>query len=150
MLTNSRDVLHCSSGNPFAEASAEVGSRRALAILVHSLEEKQRTGMWWRRELLGLYAPVLQLDSDGKPNVISGPRLYRRMDRIGILSNHRVSMTDKKKAAPRRKWSAKVKTESTYPPEGLFNKSAAVIARTLASPEVSPKGPGSGMRMLSF
>lgn len=59
-------------------------------------------------------------------------------------------VTGKKKAAPRRKWSAKVHTESTYPPEGLFNKSAAVIARTLASPEVSPKGPGSGMRMLSF
>lgn len=59
-------------------------------------------------------------------------------------------VTGKKKAAPRRKWSTKVHTESTYPPEGLFNKSAAVIARTLASPEVSPKGPGSGMRMLSF
>ena len=59
-------------------------------------------------------------------------------------------MTAKKKGAPRRKWSAKVDTESTYPPEGLFNKSAATIARTLASPEVSPKGPGSGMRMLTF
>jgi len=60
------------------------------------------------------------------------------------------SMTAAKKAAPRRKWSAKVDTESTYPPEGLFNKSAAVIARTLASTKVSPKGPGSGMRMLTF
>lgn len=59
-------------------------------------------------------------------------------------------MTAKKKAAPRRKWSAKVNTESTYPPEGLFNKSAATIARTLASREVSPKGPASGMRMLTF
>lgn len=59
-------------------------------------------------------------------------------------------MTEKKKVAHRRKWSAKIHTESTYPPEGLFNKSAGVIARTLASPEVSPKGPGSGMRMLSF
>jgi len=59
-------------------------------------------------------------------------------------------MAARKKAAPRRKWSAKVHTESTYPPEGLFKKSAAVIARTLASPEVSPKGPGSGMRMLTF
>jgi len=56
----------------------------------------------------------------------------------------------RQKAAPRRKWSAKVQTESTSPPEGLFNKSAAIIARTLASPEVSPKGPGSGMRMLTF
>ena len=59
-------------------------------------------------------------------------------------------MAARKKAASRHKWSAKVHTESTNPPEGLFNKSAAVIARTLASPKVSPKGPGSGMRMLSF
>jgi hypothetical protein len=49
-----------------------------------------------------------------------------------------------------RKWSGKVNTDSTHPPEGLFNKDAATIARTLASAKVSPKGPGSGMRMLSF
>jgi len=50
----------------------------------------------------------------------------------------------------KRKWSASVKTESTYPPAGLFNKDAATIARTLASKRVSPKGPGSGMRILTF
>ena len=50
----------------------------------------------------------------------------------------------------KKRWVAGVKTESTYPPEGLFTKSAATIARTLASKEVSPKGPGSGMRMLSY
>ena len=50
----------------------------------------------------------------------------------------------------KRKWSANVKTESTHPPAGLFNKDAATIARTLASKRVSPKGPGSGMRMLTF
>lgn len=49
-----------------------------------------------------------------------------------------------------RRWSAKVKTVSTDPPVGLFTKSAPVIARTLASKRVSPKGPGSGMRMLTF
>ena len=49
-----------------------------------------------------------------------------------------------------RKWSAKVKTDSTHPPAGLFNKSAATIARTLALRKVSPKGPASGMRMLNF
>jgi len=31
-----------------------------------------------------------------------------------------------------------------------FNKSPAVIAKALASKKVSPKGPGSGMRMLTF
>jgi Protein of unknown function (DUF3175) len=50
----------------------------------------------------------------------------------------------------KRRWSAKVKTDSTHPPAGLFNKDAATIARTLASKRVSPKGPGSGMRMLTF
>jgi tRNA(adenine34) deaminase len=55
-----------------------------------------------------------------------------------------------KKAHSSKKWSGKVKTVSTYPPEGLFNKDPATIARTLASKKVSPKGPGSGMRMLTF
>jgi hypothetical protein len=49
-----------------------------------------------------------------------------------------------------RKWSAGVKTNSTSPPEGLFTKSASVIARTLATKKVSPKGPASGLRMLTF
>lgn len=49
-----------------------------------------------------------------------------------------------------RKWVAKVKTDSTHPPEGLFTKDASTIARTLASKKVSPKGPGSGMRMLNY
>ena len=48
------------------------------------------------------------------------------------------------------KWVAKVKTISTYPPPGLFTRSASTIARTLASKKVSPKGPGSGMRMLTY
>jgi hypothetical protein len=43
-----------------------------------------------------------------------------------------------------------VTTDSTHPEAGLFNKSASTIARSLASKKVSPKGPGSGMRMLNF
>ena len=45
---------------------------------------------------------------------------------------------------------AKVTTDSTHPPRGLFTKSAATIARTLALKNVSPKGIGSGMRMLTY
>jgi tRNA(adenine34) deaminase len=47
-------------------------------------------------------------------------------------------------------WVAGVTTVSTYPPPGLFTRSAATIARTLASKEVSPKGPVSGLRMLLY
>ncbi len=49
-----------------------------------------------------------------------------------------------------KKWVRTVTTDSTHPPEGLFTKSPAVIARTLASKKVSPKGPQSGMRMLTY
>lgn len=56
----------------------------------------------------------------------------------------------KKSPGTPRKWSAGVTTTSTRPPEGLFTESAAVIARTLASKKVSPKGPVSGLRMLTF
>jgi hypothetical protein len=52
--------------------------------------------------------------------------------------------------ATKKKWSAKVNTDSTHPDEGLFNESASAIAKALASKEVSPKGPASGMRMLNF
>jgi len=49
-----------------------------------------------------------------------------------------------------KRWVRKVKTDSTHPPRGLFNQSAAKIAKSLASKRVSPKGPGSGMRMLTY
>ena len=51
---------------------------------------------------------------------------------------------------PGRLWVARVTTDSTHPPPGLFTKDAETIARTLASKKVSPKGPGSGMRMLTY
>jgi hypothetical protein len=58
--------------------------------------------------------------------------------------------TSTKKRGAAKKWSAGVTTSSTKPPEGLFTKSAAVIARSLASKKVSPKGLASGLRMLTF
>jgi tRNA(adenine34) deaminase len=52
--------------------------------------------------------------------------------------------------AKKKRWIATVKTVSTFPPAGLFTKDAATIAKSLASKRVSPKGPGSGMRMLTY
>ena len=48
------------------------------------------------------------------------------------------------------RWIRTVKTDSTHPPTGLFTRDPATIARKLASKQVSPKGPGSGMRMLTY
>jgi tRNA(adenine34) deaminase len=51
---------------------------------------------------------------------------------------------------PAKKWVKDVKTESTAPPAELFKKDARTIARSLASKKVSPKGIGSGIRMLQY
>jgi len=49
-----------------------------------------------------------------------------------------------------KRWSSLVKTVSTHPPESLFTRDARTIARTMASRRVSPKGVGSGIRMIQF
>src|SRR5258708_36548807 len=41
-------------------------------------------------------------------------------------------------------------TDSTHHPSGLFTKSAATVARTLASRRVSPTRAVSGLRMLTY
>ena len=61
-----------------------------------------------------------------------------------------MSVSKRKPPSEPKKWSANVKTTSTYPPPGLFTKSAREIARILATKKVSPKGPVSGLRILSF
>jgi hypothetical protein len=50
----------------------------------------------------------------------------------------------------KKRWGARVTTDSTHPPEGLFAKSATTIARTPASRKVSPKGVASGMQMPNY
>jgi tRNA(adenine34) deaminase len=54
------------------------------------------------------------------------------------------------KTTKSKRWAAQVKTDSTHPQARLFTRSAATIAKALASKRVSPKGPGSGMRMLNY
>ncbi len=54
------------------------------------------------------------------------------------------------KSTTKRRWVRDVKTVSTYPPEGTFAKDAETIARVMASKKVSPKGIGSGIRMIQF
>ena len=57
-------------------------------------------------------------------------------------------MTAKKRA--NKYWVHKVKTVSTFPPSGIFTKDAPTIARAMASKKVSPKGIGSGVRMIQY
>src|SRR3989441_9603395 len=65
-------------------------------------------------------------------------------------------MTSRKTTAPatrrgsKRKWVRTVTTDSTHPARGTFTGSAAEIARTMARKDVSPRGIGSGIRMIQY
>ena len=74
----------------------------------------------------------------------------RRLEKSSARILGKEAPTQETPMATKRKWSAKVTTDSTHPDQGLFNKSASAIAKALASKKVSPKGPASGMRMLNF
>jgi hypothetical protein len=50
----------------------------------------------------------------------------------------------------KRRWAAKIKTESTFPPPGTFKKPAAEVARIMARKSVSPGGIGSAIRMVQM
>jgi len=61
LLRNSAPVLRLLRSNPFAEAPPRY--IRAVVYRYHFTDSATRraTGAWWRRERLGLYAPVLTL-----------------------------------------------------------------------------------------
>ncbi len=73
LLTNDPDVLALFAGNPFPDSPP----RQVRAVLWQywftSMEQKRRTGDWWRRRLLGVYAPVLERDPAGAVSVVAMP-----------------------------------------------------------------------------
>lgn len=56
----------------------------------------------------------------------------------------------RQKGKSSNRWVRTVTTTSTAPPPGTFNKRAPEIARIMARRSVSPKGPGSGIRMIQY
>ena len=56
---NSRDVLELFRGNTFGGKPPKLVRAVLWQYWFTSMKEKRETGNWWRRQLLGLYAPVL-------------------------------------------------------------------------------------------
>ena len=77
LLANNQDVLSLFAGNPFGETAPRFVRAVIWQYWFTSLEEKRRTGMWWRREDLGLYAPTLTRMPDGKLGVVEWPQQSR-------------------------------------------------------------------------
>lgn len=66
LLTNSPPVLYLFAGNPFPNAPPQKVRAVIWQYWFTDWETKRKTGAWWRRELLGLYAPVIDRTPDGK------------------------------------------------------------------------------------
>jgi hypothetical protein len=73
LLTASPDVLALFAGNPFAQSPPKYVRAVLWQYWFTSMAEKRATGLWWRRQLLGLYAPVLTLKLNGGFDVVQWP-----------------------------------------------------------------------------
>ncbi|MBO0912013.1 MAG: lipase maturation factor family protein [Acidobacteria bacterium] len=80
LLTNDDAVLALFARNPFPQQPP-----RQIRVLLWqywftSLAEKRRTGMWWRRQNLGLYAPTLERQANGAIVVKEWPTVPPRVE----------------------------------------------------------------------
>lgn len=73
LLTNDLDVLGLFAKNPFPNAPPKQVRAVLWQYWFSSASEKHAQGVWWRRELLGLYAPSIEIESDGKVGVVEFP-----------------------------------------------------------------------------
>ncbi len=75
LLRGDVDVLLLFAGNPFPKAPP----RQVRAVLWHywftTPEEKHAQSLWWKREQLGLYAPTLEREEDGRIVVLQWPAM---------------------------------------------------------------------------
>jgi hypothetical protein len=73
LLVSSPAVLALFRGNPFREAPPRYVRAMLWQYWFTTYAEKRQTGNWWRRELLGLYAPEITLTADGDIVVVEWP-----------------------------------------------------------------------------
>src|SRR4051812_13446896 len=77
LLSNDKDVLELFADKPFPQPPRQV---RALLwqYWFTSMTEKRQTGMWWRRQLLGRYAPTLERTENGDIKIVERPDVQPR------------------------------------------------------------------------
>ena len=73
LLENDSDVLALFRNNPFPKTPPRYVRAMLWQYWFTTREEKSATGNWWRRELLGMYAPELTKTSQGKNAVVEWP-----------------------------------------------------------------------------
>jgi len=78
LLQNTKAVLALFAGNPFPAAPPHQVRAVLWQYWFTSMAEKRATGLWWHRESLGLYAPTLEREPDGRIVMIEVPNVTPR------------------------------------------------------------------------
>ena len=73
LLAGNKDVLSLFAGNPFRLRRRSQVRAVLWQYWFTSMAEKRATGDWWKRKYLGIYAPVLERQPDGKLGVAEWP-----------------------------------------------------------------------------
>jgi hypothetical protein len=80
LLTGSPAVMELFAGNPFPGAPPRQVRSVVWQYWFSDRAEKNQ-GLWWRRELIGLYAPALEREADGKFVITEIPQPGQRIRR---------------------------------------------------------------------
>ena len=78
LLTNDVDVLSLFRSNPFPDTPPKMVRAVLWRYWFTPIKEKRASGNWWRRRLLGTYAPTIERQGDGHFSItqlptVSGP-----------------------------------------------------------------------------
>ncbi|HUB00889.1 MAG TPA: lipase maturation factor family protein [Terracidiphilus sp.] len=73
LLVNDPDVLALFRGDPFPRMPPRYVRAVLWQYWFTTMTQKRQTGDWWRRQLLGLYAPELTITADGHFAVVEWP-----------------------------------------------------------------------------
>jgi hypothetical protein len=73
LLEGSPAVLSLFAGNPFPSKPPRRVRAAIWQYWFSDRATKRATGMWWRRELLGLYAPEVERGPDGRFGIVNLP-----------------------------------------------------------------------------
>jgi len=78
LLSNDKDVLALFASNPFTASPPKQIRVLLWQYWFTTIKEKRDTGQWWRRQLIGVYAPTIERTSEGGIRVIEGPNVPPR------------------------------------------------------------------------
>ncbi len=77
LLDGDEDVLGLFEGNPFRARPPRFVRAVLWQYWFSTKAEKKASGVWWRRELVGLYAPTLTRGADGRIGVVGRDAVNR-------------------------------------------------------------------------